>query len=101
MIFLPGAQPMAPVDLSGFSGVEFWAQGDGARDYTLMVFAKRLGRIPAQVTFKAGPEWKKIALPFSDFNVDGSDVTGLFWGAGAPEGTFKLKLDGVRLVPKG
>jgi imidazolonepropionase-like amidohydrolase len=101
MMFLPGAQPMAPVDLSSFSGVEFWAQGDGARDYALMVFAKRLGRIPAQVTFKAGPEWKKIALPFSDFNVDGSDVMGLFWGASAPEGSFKLKLDGVRLVPKG
>ena len=38
VMFLPGTQPMAPVDLSRFSGVSFAAKGEG-KAYSFMAFA--------------------------------------------------------------
>ena len=50
--------PMAPADLSKFTEIVFDARGDG-REYQLMVFATRLGNIPAAFAFTAGPEWQE------------------------------------------
>lgn len=99
MMFFPGAQEMAPADLSKFSGVSFWTKGDG-RTYQLFVFATHLGRIPAQKPFMAGPEWQQVTISFADLGLDGSDVVGIFLGGGQPLGTFRFQIDGVRLVPK-
>jgi imidazolonepropionase-like amidohydrolase len=100
MIFFPGATPMAPVDLSRFSGVSFWTRGDG-RAYQLMLFATRLGRMPAQKSFPAGPDWQQVTIPFSELGLDGSDILGIFLGGGPALGTFRFQVDGVKLVPKG
>ncbi len=99
MMFFPGARQMAPADLSKFSGVSFWTKGDG-RTYQLLLFATRLGRIPAQKAFTAGPEWQQVTVPFSDLSLDGSDILGIFVGGGLPHGTFRFQIDDVRLVPK-
>ncbi|HEX4962373.1 MAG TPA: CIA30 family protein [Thermoanaerobaculia bacterium] len=99
MMFLPGAKPMAPVDLSKFSGVSFWTKGDG-RTYQLMLFATRLGRIPAQKSFTAGPDWQQVTVPFAEMGLDGSDILGIFVGGGPALGTFRFQVDGVRLVGK-
>jgi imidazolonepropionase-like amidohydrolase len=99
MMFSPGERPMAPADLSGAKEISFWAQGDGGT-YLLMVFATRLGPMPAQQSFVAGPEWKQYTFPLSAFGVDGSDVTGLFWGGGPDVRTFRFRIDDVRLTPK-
>ena len=50
---------MMPADLSKFKEISFWTQGDGA-EFEVMVFATRLGNIPASRTFKAGPEWREV-----------------------------------------
>jgi imidazolonepropionase-like amidohydrolase len=96
--FSPGPQMMAPADLSRFSGISFWAKGENG-PYQLLVFATRLGQIPASEAFSAGPEWKRYTYRFSDFGLDGSDITGIFWGAGPAPGAFSLQIDGVRLEP--
>lgn len=98
-IFFPGPRPMAPADLSRFSGISFWAKGENG-PYQLLMFATRLGRMPASTTFTAGPEWKRYTYRFADFHLDGSDLTGIFWGAGPALGPFSLQIDGVRLEPK-
>jgi imidazolonepropionase-like amidohydrolase len=95
-IFFPGPQPMAPVDLSRFAGISFWAKGESV-PYSLLLFATRLGRMPAVKTFEAGLEWKRYTFRFADFGIDGSDVTGIFWGGGPAQGPFRLQIDGVRL----
>jgi imidazolonepropionase-like amidohydrolase len=95
-IFFPGSQPMAPADLSRFAGISFWAKGENS-PYQLLFFATKLGRMPAFKTFDAGPEWKRYTYRFKDFGLDGSDVTGIFWGGGSGLGPFRLQIDGVRL----
>lgn len=99
LMFSPGERPMAPADLSSVKEISFWAQGDGGT-YLLMVFATRLGSMPAQQSFVAGPEWKQYTFPLSAFGVDGSDTTGLFWGGGPDVRTFRFRIDDVRLTPK-
>ncbi len=98
MMFLPGAAPMAPANLSSFQGVSFWTKGDG-RGYELMLFATRLGRMPAIKNFTAGPDWTQITVPFSELNLDGGDIMGIFLGGGPALGTFRFQVDEVRLVP--
>jgi imidazolonepropionase-like amidohydrolase len=99
VIFLPGAQPMAPADLSAFAGVSFAAKGEGAT-YSFMAFAAHLGRMPVPKTFTAGPEWQRVTFSFADLGLDGKDIIGLFIGGGPALGPFHLQIDDVRLVPK-
>jgi hypothetical protein len=98
-IYFPGARPMAPADLSKFAGISFQAKGEGV-PYQVMLFASRLGPMPSQKSFTAGPEWKRYEFTFADFGVDGTDITGLFLGGGPALGPFKLWIDDVRLMPK-
>jgi imidazolonepropionase-like amidohydrolase len=100
VMFLPGAAPMAPANLSNFQGVSFWTKGDG-RAYQLMLFATRLGQMPAIKSFTAGPDWAQVTVPFTELNLDGSDIMGIFVGGGPALGTFRFQIDEVRLVPKG
>ncbi|HEY0513329.1 MAG TPA: amidohydrolase family protein [Thermoanaerobaculia bacterium] len=101
VMFLPGAQAMAPADLSRFAGVSFEVKGDAGASYQFMAFATHLGRMPAQKTFTAGPEWKRVTFPFADLGLDGKDIMGLFVGGGPAPGPFHLQIDDVRLAPKG
>jgi hypothetical protein len=98
MIFFPGAQPMAPADLSAARELVFWAKGDGG-PFQIMLFAASRGRAPAQQSFTPGPEWKRFAFPLSVFGLDGKDLTGIFFGGGPAEGEFRFQIDGVGLVP--
>ncbi|MBW8875583.1 MAG: CIA30 family protein [Acidobacteria bacterium] len=99
MIFFPGAQALAAADLSKFSGVSFLTKGDG-RSYQLMLFATHLGRMPAQKTFTAGPDWQQVTVPFAELGLDGTDIIGIFAGGGPALGTFRFQVDNVKLVPK-
>jgi imidazolonepropionase-like amidohydrolase len=101
VMFLPGAQPMAPADLSRFGGISFAAKGEAGATYQFMAFATHLGRLPAQKPFTAGPEWQRVTVSFADLGLDGTDLTGFFVGGGPALGPFHLQIDDVRLVPKG
>jgi imidazolonepropionase-like amidohydrolase len=97
-MFFPGPTPMAPANLSRFKEIVFRARGDG-REYYVMLFATRLGQQPAMMAFTAGPEWREHTMAFSAFSaaLDGSDVTGILFSAGAPAGAFRFQIDDVRL----
>jgi imidazolonepropionase-like amidohydrolase len=100
VMFLPGAQPMAPVDLSRFGGVSFSAKGEAGATYQFMAFATHLGRMPAQKTFTAGPDWTRVTVSFADLGLDGTDLMGFFVGGGPAMGPFRVQIDDVRLEPK-
>jgi hypothetical protein len=79
VLYSPGAGPMQPVNLSSKKGISFWTKGDG-KSYTLIVLTEeRNGRDgpPAMSNFIAGPKWKHHSFPFSTFETDGSDLSGL------------------------
>jgi imidazolonepropionase-like amidohydrolase len=100
VMFFPGAQPMKPADLSRFGGVSFAAKGEAGATYQFMAFAAHLGRLPAQKTFTAGPDWKRVTVSFADLGLDGSDTLGFFIGGGPALGPFRVQIDDVRLEPK-
>jgi imidazolonepropionase-like amidohydrolase len=95
-MFFPDKTPMTPVNLSRFKEIVFWARGDGGQ-HQLMVFAGRLGDIPAAYPFVPGAEWKEFAVPLSAFSgIDGSDLKGVLFSAGAKPGPFRFAIDEVR-----
>jgi hypothetical protein len=95
-MFFPSSPPMTPVDLSRFKELVFWARGDG-RGYQVMLFATKLGNIPASQPFAAGPDWREVVIPLKAFGVDGSDLRGILFSADAKAGPFTFAIDGVRL----
>lgn len=96
-IFFPASPPMTPANLSRFKELAFWTRGDG-RQYQVMVFATRLGNIPAAQPFTAGPEWTEVVLPLKGFGgIDGSDLSGILFSADARPGPFGFAIDNVRL----
>ncbi len=95
-MWTPGTQPMAPVDLSARQGLAFRTRGDG-RTYRVMVFARSKGSTPLTRTFVAGPEWTEVAMAWSDFGIDGSDVMGVVLAGGPQPGPFGFRVDDFRL----
>ena len=62
-----------------------------------MVFAARLGNIPATQPFTPGPEWREFVLPLASFSgIDGSDLRGVLFSAGSKPGAFRFTIDEVR-----
>ncbi len=95
-MFFPAATPMTPVNLSRFTELVFWARGDGG-EHQVMIFASKLGNIPAARSFKPGAEWQEFVMPFASFSgIDGSDLRGVLFSAGAKPGTFRFAIDDVR-----
>ena len=92
----PGAQPMAPTDLSTKPGLAFHTRGDG-KTYRVMVFARSKGNTPLTRTFVAGPDWKEVAFAWSDFGIDGRDVMGVVIAGGPQPGPFAFLVDDLRL----
>ena len=96
-MFFPASVPMMPVDVSRFKEIVFLARGDG-REYQLMLFATRLGNIPASRPFTAGPEWREHVMRLADFQgLDGSDLRGVLFSASPQPGAFRFAIDHVRL----
>jgi beta-glucosidase len=95
-LYSPGPTPMQPVNLSAKKTISFWAKGDG-KTYTLVVLTEtrsgNSGEMPAMTTFAAGPEWKKYTFPFSTFETDGSDLSGLGFVHAQEPGRFQFEID--------
>jgi beta-glucosidase len=98
-MFAPGPAPMQPANLSSKKEISFWAKGDG-RTYSLVVLTvARSGQngMPAMTTFTASPEWKQYTFPFTQFQTDGSDLTGLAFVAAQQPGKFNFQIDQVEI----
>jgi imidazolonepropionase-like amidohydrolase len=97
--FSPGAVAITPANLSGKSGLSFWARGDGKRA-SVMVFSQARGFAPATRTFVAGDKWQRFRFDWKDFDgLDGALTLGIFFGGGSEPGAFELQIDDVRLEP--
>jgi imidazolonepropionase-like amidohydrolase len=95
--FMPGTQPMQPVDLSAARAVRFRVRGDGK---TYQVIAMSQGvRIPGAKSFTAGPEWSEVTVPFSELKgIDPAALTMLGFNAGPQPGDYRFELADVRLL---
>ena len=90
---------MSPANLSGKSGISFWAKGDG-KPANVLVFSQTRGFIPAIKTFVGGKEWKQFHFDWNDFDgLDGTATLGIFWGGGGEPGSFEVQIDEVQLEP--
>ena len=99
IMFSPGSSPMDPANLSSKKGISFWAKGDG-KTYTLVVLTQaRSGQngMPAMTPFVAGPEWKQYTFPFSTFQTDGGDLSGLAFVSAQKTGKFEFEIDQVEI----
>lgn len=98
VIFFPAAQAMQPADLSSRGELVFRVRGDGRRYNALLFSGASPTAMPAMQGFEAGSEWAEVRLPLSGFaGADLSQVRGIAWTAGQPEGTFAFALDDVEL----
>lgn len=99
-LYFPGATPEQSVNLSAKKTISFWAKGDG-KTYTLIVQTVsgngQSGEMPAMTTFTAGPEWKQYVLPFSAFDTDGSDLTGLGFLHILEPAKFQFQIDQLEI----
>jgi imidazolonepropionase-like amidohydrolase len=95
--FMPGSQPMKPVDLSAAKLVRFRARGDGK---TYQVIAMSQGvQIPGAKAFVAGPEWTQVTVPFSELKgIDPAALTLLGFNAGPQPGDYRFEIADVRLL---
>jgi hypothetical protein len=53
--------------------------------------------IPPSASFTAGAEWKQYTFPISQFQTDGSDLTGLGFIALQQPGKFDFEIDQVEI----
>jgi beta-glucosidase len=96
-LYFPGATPQQSVNLSAKKTISFWAKGDG-KTYTLIVQTEASsGQAPAMTTFTAGPEWKQYVFPFSQFDTDGSDLTGLGFLRILEPAKFQFQIDQLEI----
>jgi len=100
ILYSPGSAPMQPANLSKKNAIRFWAKGDG-QTYALVVLTEarsgQSGEIPAMTTFVAGPEWKQYSFPFSTFDTDGSDLSGVAFIDAQRPGKFQFQIDQVEI----
>ncbi|MDQ6829455.1 MAG: CIA30 family protein, partial [Gemmatimonadota bacterium] len=95
-MFSPGAQMMAPANLSSKREIRFFAKGDG-QTYRVMIFAESKGYMPLTKTFVAGPEWKEYVFPLLAFDgIDGRGIMALIFAGGPTPGAFSFQIDDVR-----
>jgi hypothetical protein len=48
-------------------------------------------------TFVAGPEWKQYSFPFSTFETDGSDLSGVGFVHSQEPGKFQFQIDQLEI----
>jgi hypothetical protein len=63
----------------------------------VLLFATELGRIPAEQTFIAGAAWREVVMPVAAFGngIDGANLQGILFSAGAGATSFRLQIDNV------
>jgi beta-glucosidase len=99
VMFAPGSSPNDPANLSRKKEIRFWTKGDGGGYTLLLLTAQRNGQngIPAMTTFVAGPEWKQYVFPFTTFETDGRDITGVLFVRLQDAGKFSFQIDQVEI----
>lgn len=99
-MFMPGAQPFGPADLSSRPVLSFNVQGQPG-NYRVQLFCQNTGQVPPEQTFDVGEEWSAVRIDLSQ--VGGCDVAGLMaviFSAQEP-GDYRFLLDDVTFEEAG
>jgi len=97
VMFAPGGSPMESANLSSKKTISFWVKGDG-QGYALAVITEsNAGGMPAIKPFVAGPEWKQLSFPLSDFQTDGADIRGFAFAHAQQPGKFEFEIDQLEI----
>ena len=98
VIWMPGAQPMQPVDFSGREVIRFRTRGDG-RQYSVMLFSSvQPAGPPPTVTFIAPEEWTQLEIQLEDFPTATPEIiAGLAFVAQGPVGAYAFEVDEVEV----
>ena len=94
VIWMPGEQPMQPVDFSGHEVIRFQTRGDG-REYSVMLISSATpAGPPPTVTFVAPEEGTQVEMRLEGFPTATSEIIGgLAFVAVRPVGGFEFELD--------
>jgi len=92
---------LLPVDASGFRALVFDVRGDGAYR-VLMAVRGRSQAMPLAAGFDAGPEWRQVVIPFSEYRGDqlpsswAKDLLNVAFELGGPAGSRRwLEIDNL------
>lgn len=97
VMFMPGARPFGPADLSPKPNLHFWARSDEDGAYRIQLFCHNTGQVPPEASFAVTSEWQEFSFELSE--VGGCDVSGvmaIIFSASEP-GEFAFQIDQVEL----
>ena len=94
VIWMPGEQPMQPVDFSGREVIRFRTRGDGGQYSVMLLSGPDPAGPPPTVTFVAPGEWTQVEIRLEDFPAATPEVIeGLVFVAEGPVGGVGFELD--------
>ena len=98
VIWMPGAQPMQPVDFSGREAIRFRTRGDGRQYSVMLISSSEPAGPPPTVTFTAPAEWTQVEIRLEDFPTATPEIiAGLAFVAEGPAGSFSFEVDEVEV----
>lgn len=98
VIWMPGAQPMQPVDFSGREAIRFRTRGDGRQYSVMLIGSAELAGPPPTVTFIAPEEWTQVEIRLEDFPTATPEIiAGLAFVSEGPVGGFSFEVDEVEV----
>jgi hypothetical protein len=98
VMFVPGAPPFAPVNLSGAGRVVFWVRGK-AESAAVFAFSPATGQRPATKPFAVTETWREIEIPLADISgFDPVHAQALASVANGQPGPFQIQIADVRLL---
>ncbi len=98
VIWMPGAQPMQPVDFSGREVIRFRTRGDGRQYAVMLISSAQPAGPPPTVTFIAPEEWTQLEIQLEDFPTATPEIiAGLAFVAQGPVGAYAFEVDEVEV----
>ena len=98
VIWMPGAQPMQPVDFSGREVIRFRTRGDGGEYSVMLISSAAPAGPPPTVAFVAPEEWTQVEIRLEDFPMATPEVfAGLAFVAEGAVGIFGFEVDEVEV----
>ena len=98
VIWLPGEQPMQPVDFSGREAIRFRTRGHGGQYSVVLVGGPDAVGPPPSVRFVPTAEWTQVEIRLQDFPTATPEViAGLAFVAEGPAGEFEFELDELEI----
>ena len=98
VIWMPGAQPMQPVDFSGREAIRFRTRGDGRQYSVMLIGSSEPAGPPPTVTFTAPGEWTQVEIRLEDFPTATPEIiAGLAFVSEGPVGGFFFEMDEVEV----